>query len=162
MPLLFYIVFNREDYTRYETAFLHDFWQAMSGHHTTSSTDMSTYAKQLWNCFFSLGAYRFFIPYVLPIPLPYYCFLLPGLVLALRQKRYEIVLLAVLPVIGAFIAGCFENRLLLAIPFWIILMAFTFDRLLKLELRSSFKIPLWGVSAVIRDRGSGPIASVYL
>ena len=81
---------------------------------------------------------------------------MPGLVLALRQKRYEIVLLAVLPVIGALIAGCFENRLLLGIPFWVILMAFTFDRVLKLELRPSFKIPVLGVSAVILIAGLAP------
>jgi hypothetical protein len=123
---------------------------------------MTTYARWLWDCFFGLGRYRFFIPDDLPIPLPYYCFLLPGLVLALRQKRHEITLLAVLPVVGAFIAGCFENRLLLAIPFWVILMAFTFDRLLKLELRSSLKLPLWGVSAVIGIVGLVPsIQSIY-
>lgn len=155
-PLLFCIVFNREDYVRYERSFLSMFLQAATGHPTSSSTDMVTYAKQLWNCFFGLGNYRFFIPDALPIPLPYYCFLVPGLVLALRQKRYEIVLLAVLPVIGALIAGCFENRLLLGIPFWVILMAFTFDRVLKLELRPSFKIPVLGVSAVILIAGLAP------
>lgn len=155
-PLFFYIVFNREDYVRYERSFLSMFWQAAMGHPTSSSTDMATYAKQLWNCFFGLGNYRFFIPDALPIPLPYYCFLVPGLVLALRQKRYEIVLLAVLPVIGALIAGCFENRLLWGIPFWVILMAFTFDRVLKLELRPSFKIPVLGVSAVILIAGLAP------
>ncbi len=154
-PLLFYIVFNQEDYTRYETAFVNMFWQAVSGHHTTSTTDLTTYAKQLWDCFFSFRA-RFFIPDVLPIPLAYYCFLLPGLVFALCQKRYEIALMAVLPVIGAFIAGCFENRLLLAIPFWIILMGFTLDRLLRLEVRSAFKIPVWGASAVIVIAGLAP------
>jgi hypothetical protein len=143
------------DYTRYETAFLHDFWQAMTGHHTTSLRDMSSYVKQLWGCFFGLS-YRFFIPDALPIPLPYYCFLLPGLVLALRQKRYEIVLLAVLPVVGAFIAGCWENRLLLPIPFWIILMGFTFDWLVRLELRPGFKIPVWAASTVIVIAGLAP------
>ena len=62
-------------------SFVNMFWQAVSGHHTSSSTDMATYAKQLWDCFFGLGAYRFFIPDALPIPLPYYCLLVPGLFL---------------------------------------------------------------------------------
>ena len=146
-PILCYIVFNREDYTRYEASFVHMFWQAMLGH--PSPYDMISYAKQLWGCFFSVPGPRFFIPDVFPIPLPYYCFLLPGVVFALRQKRYEIALLATIPVIGAFIASCYENRLLLPIPFWIILMGFTFDRLLKLELRPGLKIPLLGVSAFI-------------
>ena len=79
-----------------------------------------------------------------------------------RQKRYEIVLLAVLPVIGAFIAGCIENRLLLAIPFWMILMGFTFDRPLKTGASAAFKIPVWGVSAVMVIAGLAPsIQYVY-
>jgi hypothetical protein len=155
IPILCYIVFNREDYTRYEAAFVDMFRQALTGHHTTSLTDMSTYVRQLRECFFSLHA-RFFIPDVLPIPLPYYWLLLPGLVLALCRKRYEIALLAVVPVVGAFVAGCFENRLLLAIPFWIILMAFTLDFLLKLRLRPSFKIPLLGMAAVMVIAGLIP------
>ena len=146
-PILCYIIFNREDYARYETSFIQSFWQAVRGH--PSPTDMAGYFSQLRNCFFGLGRFRFLLPDVLPIPLPYYFFLLPGLVIALRRKRYEIVLLAVLPVIGAFIAFCFENRLLLAIPFWVILMAFAIDSLLKLEIRSNLKITLWGASAVM-------------
>ena len=146
IPILCFIAFNREDYTRYEASFIHLFWQAMRGH--PNPTDMAGYLSQLRDCFFGLGRYRFLLPDVLPIPLPYYCFLLPGLLIALRQKRYEIVLLAVLPVVAAFIAFCFENRLLLAIPFWVILMAFAFDWILKLRIRS-LKIALCGVSAVI-------------
>ena len=38
------------------------------------------------------------------------------------QKRFEIVLLAVIPVVGAFIATSYDNRLLLPIPFWVILI----------------------------------------
>jgi hypothetical protein len=153
LPLLCYVVFNREAYTMYEASFVRAFWQAMTGLRPGA---MTAYVEQLRKCFFSIPGPRFFIPDALPIPLPYYCFLLPGLVLALRQKRYEIALLAIIPVIGAFIATCIENRLLLPIPFWIILMAFTFAGLLKLKLRSSFKIPLWGASVLIVIWGLAP------
>jgi hypothetical protein len=63
--------------------------------------------------------------------------------------------MAVTPVIGAFIAGCYDNRLLLGIPFWIILMGFTVDRLLRLKARCAFKIPVWATSAVIVIAGLG-------
>ena len=154
MPILCYIVFNRNDYTVYEANMVHSFWQALLG--KPSPNNITYYTRQLWNCFFSVPGSRFFIPDVLPIPLPYYCFLLPGLVLALRQKRYEIVLLATIPVAGAFVAGAGEHRLLLAIPFWIILMGFTFAGLLRVRLQSGFKILLWGMSALILTLGLAP------
>ena len=154
VPILCFIVFNREDYTRYEANFIHTFWQAVRGH--PSPTDVAGYVTQLRDCFFGMGRYRFLLPDVLLIPLPYYFFLVPGLVIAVRQKRYEIVLLALLPVAGAFIAFCYENRLLLAVPFWAILMAFTFDWLLKLRMKSTVKVALLGASAVLITAGLVP------
>jgi hypothetical protein len=156
MPLFCYIVFNRHDYTYYEGAFMNTFWQSIRG--PPSPNDLRHYISHLWDCFFSVPGPRLFTPDALPIPLPYYLFLLPGFVLAVRRRRYEIALLGTIPVLGVFISGIgtVEHRLLLAIPFWIVLMGFTFDWLVRLELRSAFKIPLWGVSAVIVIAGLVP------
>lgn len=154
VPILCYIVFNREEYTLYEKSFLHSFWQAISGH--PNPNDITYYAARLWNCFFKVPGDRFFIPDFLPIPLPYYVFLVPGLVLAVRRGRVEIALLALIPVAGAFVATTYENRLLLAIPFWIILMAFTFDALLKWNVRRSLKVIVWGVAAAVAISGLIP------
>jgi hypothetical protein len=147
MPILCYIVFNRDAYTLYEASFFRDFWHAMR--ESRPPNDLTRYTRPLWNCFFSVPGPRFFIPDVLPIPLPYYFFLIPGFFLAFGQKRYELALLATIPVVGAFIAICIDNRLLLAIPFWIILMAFTFAGLLRLKLATPLKISVWGVSALV-------------
>jgi hypothetical protein len=72
--------------------------------------------------------------------------LLPGIVLALLKKRFEIVLLGTIPAVGVFISsgGVLEHRLLLAIPFWIILMSFSFAGLLNLNMRSGLKVCVWG------------------
>jgi hypothetical protein len=147
LPILLYIAFNRDAYTLYEASFLRDFRHAVQANRPPN--DITHYTRPLLNCFFSVPGPRFFIPDVLPVPLPYYWFLLPGLVLALWQKRFEIALLATIPVAGAFIATAFENRLLLAVPFWVILMAFTFAGLVKLKLEPGFKIPILGVAAFI-------------
>jgi len=48
------------------------------------------------------------------IPLSYYIFFIPGLIIAWFKKRFEIVFLSLLPVIGAFIAGGYDFRVLLA------------------------------------------------
>ncbi|MFZ0916899.1 MAG: hypothetical protein WAN04_08405, partial [Candidatus Udaeobacter sp.] len=152
--ILLYIVFNREHYTYYESSFLRDFW------HNTQSAPFSVgirpFTKQLWDCFFTVPALRFFIPDTLPIPLPYYWFLVPGVVLAVWEKRFEIVLLATIPVVGAFIARSIENRLLLPIPFWMILMSFTVAWLLKLRPWPGVQIVVGAVAALILLDGLVP------
>ncbi len=105
--------------------------------------------EQLWDCFFRVPALRFFIPDTLPIPLPYYWFLLPGVCFAIWQKRFEIPLLAIIPVAGAFVAKCIENRLLMPIPFWVILMSFTFAGILKLRRWPAVQIVLGILAALI-------------
>src|SRR5438874_7890793 len=105
--ILLYIMFNRENYTLYESSFLRDFWHAMQS--APFPIGIRPFIEQLRSCFFSVPALRFFIPDTLPIPLPYYWFLVPGVVLAVWEKRFEIVLLATIPVVGAFIARSIEN-----------------------------------------------------
>src|SRR2546426_7263713 len=156
-PILCYIIFNREHYTYYEGTYIHRFWDAVRG--TPAPNDMRYYVTGLWNCFFAAHfGPRLLFPDFLPIPLPYYWLLLPGFVLALWKKRFEVVLLATLPVVGVFVTGgvAVEQRLLLAIPFWIILMSFTLAGLLKLRPWRGLQIVLGVVAASILLTGLGP------
>jgi DNA-binding beta-propeller fold protein YncE len=145
--ILLYIVFKRGDYTWYEASFIRDFWHAMQS--APFPNGVREFRKQLYDCFFTIPGPRFFIPDTLPIPLPYYWLLVPGFALALWQKRFEIPLLAIIPVAGAFVAKSIENRLLLPIPFWVILMSFTFAGLLKLRPWPSVQIVLGAVAVLI-------------
>src|SRR5213594_2902366 len=156
-PILCYIIFNREHYTYYEGTYIHRFWDAVRG--TPAPNDMRYYVTGLWNCFFAAHFWpRLLFPDFLPIPLPYYWLLLPGFVLALWQKHFEVVLLATLPVVGVFVTGgvAVEQRLLLAIPFWIILMSFTFGALLKLRPWPRMQIVPCVVSALVLLDGLVP------
>src|SRR5256886_3287909 len=132
------------------------FLQAVRGH--PSPNDITYYLRQVWSCFLTIPGPRLFFPDALPIPLPYYWLLLPGFVLALWQKRFEVVLLATLPVVGVFVTGgvAVEQRLLLAIPFWIILMSFTLARLLKLRSWPGVQILLGVLAGLILLKGLGP------
>jgi hypothetical protein len=156
MPVLAYIVFKRHEYAFHESPYLESFLQAVRGH--PSPNGITYYIRNLWACFFGIPGPRLFFPDTLPIPLPYYWFLLPGFVLALRQKRFEIVLLAAIPVVGVFVSGgpYVEHRLLVAIPFWIILIGFALNSVTQLRLPLSFKILLWGVSAALLLTGLVP------
>ena len=147
MPILIYIVFNRNAYTYYESSFVRDFWRAV--HRGPFPSGIRDYIEQCRSCFFSVPALRFFIPDTLPIPLPYYWFLVPGFALAVWQKRFEIPLLAVLPVLGAFVAKCIDNRLLMPIPFWIILMSFTIAGIFKLRQWLGLQILLGIVAGLV-------------
>jgi DNA-binding beta-propeller fold protein YncE len=153
-PIFLYIWFNRESYTLYEAGFFHEFGQALRS--APFPNGIRPYIDQLRNCFFSVPGPRFFIPDTLPIPLPYYWLLVPGIVLALWQKRFEIVLLATVPVVGAFVAHAIENRLLLPIPFWIILMSFTVAWLLKLRPWPGVQIVAGAAAALILLYGLVP------
>jgi len=152
--ILLYIMFNRENYTFYESSFLRDFWHAMQS--APFPIGIRPFIEQLRSCFFSVPALRFFIPDTLPIPLPYYWFLVPGVVLAVWEKRFEIVLLATIPIVGAFIAKAIENRLLLPIPFWMILMSFTVAWLLKLRPWPGVQVVVGAVAALILLDGLVP------
>ncbi len=79
---------------------------------------------------FSYG--RWFSPDFATIPYAYYLFIIPGILLALRKKHYAIILLSIIPLAGAFVAGSLDMRFLHAVPFWIILMAFSFYELVRL------------------------------
>jgi len=153
-PILLYIIFNRDVYTLYESAFVRDFWHAMQS--APFPNGIRPFIRQLYECFFGIPGPRFFIPDTLPIPLPYYWLLVPGCVLALWQKRFEIVLLAIIPVAGSFIAMAIENRLLMPIPFWVILMSFTFAGLLKLRPWPSIQIVLGAIAVLILVDGLVP------
>jgi hypothetical protein len=155
--ILLYIAFNRGSYTYYEGTYLHQFWNAVRG--TPAPNDMRYYVTGLWKCFFAAQFWpRLLFPDFLPIPLPYYWLLLPGFVLAVWQKRFEVVLLATLPVVGVFVSGgpAVEQRLLLAIPFWIILISFTLAGLLKLRPWPGVQIVVGVLVGLILLKGLGP------
>ena len=135
-------------------AFVRDFWHAMQS--APFPIGIRPYIDQLRSCFFSIPALRFFIPDTLPIPLPYYWLLVPGVILAVWEKRFEIVLLATIPVVGAFVAGAIENRLLLPIPFWMILMSFTVAWVLKLRPWPGVLVIVGAVAALILLDGLVP------
>ena len=155
-PILCYIIFNWEHYTYYEGKFMERFCHALRGN--PAPNDLLYYVTGLWSCFFRVPGPRLFLPDFLPVPLAYYCFLLPGLIFAIWQARYEVVLLATLPVLAIFTSGgmIVEHRLLLAIPFWIILMAFAFAGFLRLRLPLGFKIIILGVAASALATGFVP------
>src|SRR5262249_28127063 len=149
--------FNREAYTYYEGTYLHRFFDAVRG--TPAPNDLRYYVTGLWNCFFGAQWWpRLLFPDCLPIPLPYYWLLLPGFVLALWRMRFEVSLRATLRVAGFFVSGAtaVEQRLLLAIPFWISLISFTLAGVLKLRPWPGVQILLCAIAALILLDGLVP------
>ena len=85
-------------------SFVHDFWQAVRT--VPFPNGIRPYIEQFRNCFFSVPALRLFHSRYFAYPAGILLVFTARRVLALWQKRFEIVLLAIFPVAGAFIANC--------------------------------------------------------
>jgi hypothetical protein len=70
---------------------------------------------------------KWFIPGFTAIPAAYWFLIIPGIIIAFGRRYYYIILLAVIPAAGAFVAGCADYRVLHGAPFWVLLMACTFS-----------------------------------
>lgn len=123
LPLFFYILFHRSEYSIREYSLLQDF---LRGVHSGGLEGLAAYGKQLGELFFAphSGRRQFLSEFPL-LPYAYYSLLVPGFFLAWRKKHYELVALSVIPVVGAFVSGAFDFRVLLAAPIWVFIMAFT-------------------------------------
>lgn len=159
VPMIIFIYYNRTVYFAHEQELSALFLQAYKNRNTGALTP---YINDLKSIFFAPLSYRRLSmqDYVL-IPFWYYVFLLPGIIIALFKKRFEIVLLAIVPVVGAFVSTAYDFRVLHAAPFWIILMAFTFHALTKLQtLTRSYLINLGVLAAAGCVLAAGWIPSV--
>ncbi len=114
-PIVIYMLFHWTDYT----------------YHASTRWNPTLDLRRIWDTFFVIPTHSYFLPDALLIPLPYYALLITGAAVALWKKRFDIVLLATIPVAGVFATGgpYVEHRLLMAIPFWIILIGFGFNLL---------------------------------
>jgi hypothetical protein len=159
VPMIVFIYYNQRVYFAHEQELSALFLQAYKNR---AAGALAPYINDLKSIFFAPLSYRrlSMLDYVL-IPFWYYVFLVPGIVIALIKKRFEIVLLAIVPVVGAFISTAFDFRVLHAAPFWIILMAFTFHALTRLQtLTRSYLINLGVLAAAGCVLAAGWIPSV--
>ena len=136
MPLVVYIYYHPE-YFRHERSLTQNFLRSFS---RQGEGSFSSYVDLLLQVFFGKFSYRReFIPDFPVLPFAYYALLLPGMLYALLRKHYALLGMATLPVAGAFVAGCYDFRVLHAAPFWIVLMAMFIAKLQTLCLPLSGK-----------------------
>jgi hypothetical protein len=109
------------------------------------------YASQLWELFFAEhSSQRQFLPDFYAIPLTYYLLLVPGLVIALRRKRFEVFWMSVIPIVGAFVSGSYDFRVLMAVPFWVIAMAMSLDAIARVHWKQRLKpVIVYAVTIVL-------------
>jgi Dolichyl-phosphate-mannose-protein mannosyltransferase len=128
IPLLTYIAFNREDYFRRDSGLLSDFLAVFAA---SGYAGVQPYFQGIFDLFFAGDTFsRLWLHDYPLVPLAYWILLIPGAVLALLRGRIELLLLAIIPVGSAFLAGPTDFRVLLAAPIWIVLMAYTLDAVL--------------------------------
>lgn len=125
LPLLLYITFNYSQYTNRENSLVLDL---MTRYNTEGLVAFQTNGGFLYDIFFTPITYRRqFLHDFYAIPFAYFGLIIPGLLIAAYKKRFELVLLAVIPVAGSFISGAYDFRILLAVPIWVLCMSFTLN-----------------------------------
>jgi hypothetical protein len=131
VPLIVFAYYNQRTYFGHESDLTAQFVQAYKNQ---AAGALKPYVDGLAEIFFaSFSGRRLSMQNFVIIPFYYYAFLIPGLVIALVRKRFEFVLMATVPVVGAFVSLAYDFRVLHAAPFWIILMAFAFHALTRLR-----------------------------
>jgi hypothetical protein len=128
-PLFAYVIYNTDAYYVRERNLVRDFRLSLAN---SGILGLETYVEQLRSVFLSKwGERRFFSPEFYAIPLPYYLLIIPGFFVALRRRHPEVMLLSLLPVVGAFVAGCADFRVLICVPFWVVSACLALDALLS-------------------------------
>lgn len=146
-PLLIYIASHSSLYAIRESGLIRDFFQKFQ---QGGLVALQPYFDQIKEIFFAKHSYRrWFLPDFYIIPLPYYIFIIPGLILAWFKKRFEIVFLSLIPILGAFISGGYDFRVLLAAPIWVICIAFSFNFLKESFSRKYFLFAAAAISVII-------------
>lgn len=121
-PLLAYIAFNYDAYVVREQGLLREFFSLFKNGGLFA---IRPYLDQLAELFFAKHTFRRqFLPDFYIIPLFYYLLILPGLLIAITKKRFEIFFLSLIPIAGTLVSGSYDFRVLLAIPIWVISIAF--------------------------------------
>lgn len=133
LPLVTYILFNYDLYFIREKGLLGNFFQEVL---TGGASGLKQYTDQIIELFFAKITFkRQFLPDFYIIPLSYYTLLIPGLFIALTKKRYEIVLLSLIPTASALVSGAYDFRVLLSVPIWVIAISFTINCIFSLKSR---------------------------
>lgn len=137
-PLLIFIYFNANEYFIRESGLVKEF---LALYNAQGYEGIKPYIGYLKEVFISDFSYRRqFLPSFQVIPFYYYILIIPGLIASFWAKRFEVLIISTLPILGSFIAGCYDFRVLIAAPIWIIAMAFSLSLCFKKFERSRYKI----------------------
>ena len=131
-PMIGYVYYNSATYFGHEQGLTQKFLESFG----KSGPDgfKQLYVDNLTGIFFSAhSGHRFWTPDFVLIPFVYYIFLIPGTFIAIYRKAYAVLLPASIPVLGALVSTAYDFRVLHATPFWIILMAFSFSELVRIQ-----------------------------
>ena len=134
VPLILYVYYN-PIYFRHESDLTTDFINTFKTYGLNGNNGIiEKYFNQFKDVMIGENTeFRWFSPDFVTIPFVYYIFLIPGLFIAFFKKNYTIIIMGLLPVAGSFVSRCIDMRFLHAVPFWIIIMSYTFYEITSLS-----------------------------
>lgn len=164
-PVYMYLLFHMSTYAIREQELLREFFSILQ---QQGIQGIGVYASQIGEVFLSPATFRrqFLMDYP-AIPYVYYALLLPGFVIVWIKKRYELLFLAILPVIGAFISGAYDFRILIAVPIWVLIMSYGIHAALphvrlRIALYTLVIIGVFSTGMYVWNMSKNPHAQVLL
>lgn len=91
---------------------------------------------------FADGSYNQFMPGYPLIPHFYWLMLIPGMLIATYKKRWEIVIMCLLPAFVGFLTVPYDFRIQISTPFWIISMLYAINCIADLNRSKRTKLSL--------------------
>ncbi len=136
LPMLVYIGYNSGIYFANESSYTAKFLDSLR---SNGMEGLAPYIERMKDCFFGHTFHKWFIPDFPLIPKPLYILVVPGIIIAFFKKGYPFAVTSFVPLLGAFISGFSDYRVLMACPLWVILMAYAADFLAAKICRSDLK-----------------------
>ncbi len=137
IPIIIYIIFNYSSYSQNEGSYMKLF---IDTYNTRGFQGIyEDYVLRMKDCLFGDTWYKWFLHDFPLLPITYYLLFIPGLIIAFVKKQYHFITLALIPTVGAFIAGFSDYRVLHSSPFWVIIIAFTLNEVLGFKSKSKAK-----------------------
>jgi hypothetical protein len=128
-PLIVYVTNYGELYYLREQGLAKEFFDS---YNAKGFDGIKPYIQSIYDVYFAdYTGGRQFLPDYLPIPIAYYFLLVPGLIIALIKRRYDILFLSIIPTAGTLIARCYDFRVLLSVPAWVIAISYTLNAATK-------------------------------
>ena len=159
IPLFCYIYFNPAIYLNREAGIVQEGFLRDYQLHGVAA--ISNRFIALANEFVG-GSYNQFMPGYPLIPYSYWILLIPGMLIATHKRRWEILIMCLLPAFVGFLTVPYDFRIQISTPFWIISILYAINSIADLNRLKRTNVILLLSTIALVSIGTGLVSSSQL